>query len=215
MRRFAPIVALTLVASTTFFGAAARADEGQPVAPNSAPTEAAPEMVPPPPSPSTERSTMKRPTTVREFEAARSELRERFEGARVTSLRARAGASRDEEDRIREELSTLERWLDEDTERTNASGFVAGIVMLSLGGSAAVLGGSVLGSVVYDKGADVVPVGAGLLGSGLAAAGIGIALIVSGSPRVMKAKAQSTTSLFAPSARLLVGPGTMGVGGTF
>ena len=53
-------------------------------------------------------------------------------------------------------------------------------------------------------------------GTGLAIAALGIALIVSGSPRVMKADSQSSTaSFFAPSARLLVSPGMTGIGGTF
>ncbi len=212
MRRFAPIFALTLVASTTLFAGSARADEGQPVAPTSAPQEAPPAMVPPPaPSPSTERSALKRrPVSIREFDAARSALNER-----LRSLRASGGKGSDEEDQLRDDVSTLERWRDEDTEMTSTSGFVGGIVMVSVGGTVAALAGICLASDAFfhKGGSDVATCGALTVG-GLVGGLAGIGLLVYGSPQVMKVKAQSTT-LFAPSARLLVGPGTIGVGGTF
>ena len=55
-----------------------------------------------------------------------------------------------------------------------------------------------------------------MFGSGLAVAAVGIVLILVGKPLVMKNEASSTSSnIFARSARLLVGPGTIGLGGTF
>jgi len=227
MRRFATIAALTLVASTTFFAGAARADEGQPVAPTSAPTEAGsaragegqpvaptaaqaeaplPQQVPPPPprSASTEPSTLRRPKTIPEFKAARDELEKRLDDA-----------SEEERFRIRKDLRLLQHWYEADTERTSRSAFVTGVVMLSAGGGVAFLSGVTL-AMNANGPYRVESLLGPMIGGGLAVAGIGVGLIVYGSPRVMKADSQtSATRLFSPSARLLVSPGMTGIGGTF
>ena len=213
MRRFAPIVALTFVASTTFFAGAARADEEvQVLAPTPPPAEAPPAQVPQPlPSPSTQRSALKRPTTIGEFDTAKRALNER-----LRSIRANGGKGSDEEEQARDDLRTLERWFDEDTEMASTPAVVGGVVLMSVGGTAAALGGICLASAAFfHKGSSDVAPCAGVTVGGLVGGLVGLAFLVSGSPRVVKPKAQATTSLFAPSARLLVGPGTVGVGGTF
>ena len=212
MRIFAPIVAFTLMASSTFAVSARADEETQPVAPTSARAEAPlPQQVPPPPprNASTEPSTLRRPKTLDEFEASRDELKNRLDGA-----------SEGERFRIRKDLRLLEHWFEADTENKNESAVAGGIVMVSLGGATAVL--TALGLAVSAMQMDGhsgerrnAMLGVAV-GSGVVVALTGAVLMVYGSPRVMKTKApSSTTSLFAPSARLLVGPGTMGVGGTF
>jgi hypothetical protein len=133
-------------------------------------------------------------------------------------LRATPGESSDEDD-IRKKLRSLQQWFEEDTERASEAGFVTGVVLLSVGGGAAVLTGLGVAASPFARTSISDTAGAicgGVIAGGLAAAGIGIGLIVSGGPRVMKTKApSSTTSLFSPSARLLVSPGMTGIGGTF
>ena len=212
MRRFAPIVALTLVVSTTFFAGSALADEGDPVAPSSPPAEVPlPQQLPPPPprSASKEPSTLRRPKTLHEFKVARNELEKRLDGA-----------SEEERFRIRKDLRLLEHCFEQDTEMTSRFGVVTGVVMLSAGGGAAVFTGIgfAFANLFNFRGGSTPPAAlyGAAIGSGLAVAGIGIGLIVYGSPRVMKVDSRtSATSLFSPSARLLVGPGTMGFEGTF
>jgi hypothetical protein len=210
MRIFAPIVAFTFMASSTLAVSARADEEPQPVArPTSTPAEVPiPQQVPPPPSASgVEPSTLRRPKTLDEFEAARDELEKRLDGA-----------SEEERFRIRKDLRLLKHWFEADTERTSEFGFVGGIVMASVGGGAAALAGLTLPLLAMERGnTDKAQLICGVvIGSGLAVAVTGIVLLVYGRPRGMKTDSQSsTTSLFAPSARLLVGPGTMGVGGTF
>jgi hypothetical protein len=216
MRIFAPIVAFTFMASSTLAVSARADEEPQPVArPTSAPAEVPiPQQVPPPPSASgVEPFTLRHPKTVDEFEAARDELEKRLDGV-----------SEEERVRIRKDLRRLDHWFEADTENKNESAVAGGIVMVSLGGAIAVLTGLGLATLQLQQlggrggGADEktnAMLGVAL-GSGLVVALTGAVLLVYGSPRVMKTKdPSSTTSLFAPSARLLVGPGTMGVGGTF
>jgi hypothetical protein len=211
MRISAPIVAFTFMACSTFAVSARADEEAQPVAPTSAPAEVPiPQQVIPPPSASgVEPSTLRHPKTLDEFEAARNELEKRLDGA-----------SEEERFRIRKDLRLLEHWFEADTENKNESAVAGGIVMVSLGGATAVL--TALGLAVSAMQMDGrsgerrnAMLGVAV-GSGVVVALTGAVLMVYGSPRVMKTKApSSTTSLFAPSARLLVGPGTMGVGGTF
>ena len=210
MRIFAPIVAFTLMASSTFAVSARADEETQPVAPTSARAEAPlPQQVPPPPprNASTEPSTLRRPKTLDEFEAARDALKTRLDGA-----------SGEERVRIRKDLRRLDYWFESDTENENESAVAGGLVMVIVGGATAFSTGvGLAASQLQRVGAnDKTNAMLGVaLGSGLVVALTGAFLLAYGSPRVMKTKAQSTTSLFAPSARLLVGPGTMGVGGTF
>jgi hypothetical protein len=154
-------------------------------------------------------SALSRPTSLGEYAAAKTALEARIDSAR----------SKEEELKLRADLRLLDFWFKEDTERTSRAGFAIGVVMLSTGSGVAVLAGLslALSSAIRFRGA-APPVAEylGAIGGGLTAAGIGIGLIAYGGQRVMKTDSRSsTTSLFAPSARLVVGPGTMGVGGTF
>lgn len=216
MKHVAPILAFTLVATATF-AASARAEgsEEPSVPPMRAPEVDAPSAAPQPAeggSPlwsSTRRwaPTLKRPTSVRGFDEARAELVERLEHAG------------DEEERaeIREDLKTLKAWLDEDTERADPNAFVGGVVLLSVGGAAAVGGGFCLLGGVYGGLNDRTGATCGAaLGVGLGVAAIGLAVFLTGKPLVMKRVSQPTaSSALGPSTRLLVGPGSIGLGGTF
>lgn len=236
MRSFAPIVAFTIVAISTL-AATARADESEPLAPSaqttsptSAPARPAGAPLTPPVaarptlSPSWEEPpTLERPTSLHGYEASRRELKERLRGA-----------SKEESAKIRADLKTLSRWYAEDTRKSSSSQFTGGLTLLSIGG-AGILGGIGVGVVTafvaafdgllsinpnhrYREGRyQTIFAGCGVaIASGLVIAGIGLPLFLSGNSRVMKKDSHyATTPTLAPSARLLVGPGMVGVGGTF
>jgi hypothetical protein len=206
MRIPVPIVALTFMACSTF-AASARADEGTPTAPPAVPaTHPPPEKPPAAPSVSlAASSTLSRPTSLGEYDAVKTALKERLGKAR----------SEEEKNKLRADLRLLDLWFDEDTERTSRAGFIAGVVMLSVGGEVAIWTGPTFAdSDALSKRTGAI-LGA-VFASGLAVAGLGIGLMIYGGPRVMKAASRSsTTSILAPSGRLFVSPGMTGIGGTF
>jgi hypothetical protein len=123
--------------------------------------------------------------------------------------------SEEEELRLLADLRLLDFWFNEDTERTSRAGFIGGVVILSAGGGLAALSGALLAANADGPQSTSALLGAAFAG-GLAVAGLGIGLMIYGGPRVMKAASRSsTTSLFAPSARLFMSPGMTGIGGTF
>lgn len=215
MKHVAPILAFTLFAGS-ICAPSARADETE--AP-SAPAVGAPQGVAPsaPPQPAQRAipkweptpkwaPTLKRPTSVRGYEEAKAEL--------VQRLRH----SEDEErEQIREDLDKLKDWFDEDTQRASQGAFIAGVVMLSVGGAAAVGGGLCLASGLYGGLSDETGATCGAtLGTGLGLATIGLAAFVIGKPLEMRHVARTTASqTLAPSTHLLLAPGSVGLGGTF
>ena len=112
----------------------------------------------------------------------------------------------------------LEHWFDEDTKRSSPGLFEAGLAGLCIGGATALGGGFLLlESMEKDSLVRRNDVAFGAMGvGGLVLAGTGLVLLLVGNSRVMKTDSRSsTTSLFSPSARLLLSPGMTGIGGAF
>jgi len=149
---------------------------------------------------------LKRPTSVRGYEEAIAELVQRLRHS-----------SEEDRERIREDLTTLKVWLDEDTQRASPAAFVAGVVSMSLGGAAALLGGTCLASGLYGGLRDETGTACGAtLGIGLGLAAIGLGAFVIGKPLEMRhVKGSAGGWAAAPATRLLLGPGSIGVGGAF
>jgi hypothetical protein len=208
MRTFAPIVAFTFMACSTF-AVSARADEpisAVPVNVPLLPQVPQPAQETPPRRPSREPATLARPTTLRDYAAARTAIEKRMEGA-----------SEEGEFRLREDLITLEHWFEQDTKRSSTGLFVGGLVMLCVGGATAFGGGALYGkSAGNDSLGNNQDAFIAMVVGGVVVGGTGLVLLLVGNSPVMKTDSQSsTTSLFSPSARLLVSPGMTGIGGTF
>jgi hypothetical protein len=196
MRIFAPIVAFTFVACSTF-AVSARADEATPA---TAPAEAPPAQVPPPVH-STERSTLKRPTSVEEYDDRLSALRD--------SVRHGAGAERAAK---QAELEQVERWYDEDVSRrgpvlgTGIALLVAG-PGLGLGAIAmAIFGGSRSDGI----NGTMTALGVGAIASVL----VGIPLTVIGAQRFVRSP-KPQASLVPASLGFTFGPSSVGLQGSF
>ena len=160
----------------------------------------------PPRSPSREPATLARPTTLADYAAARNAIEKRMEGA-----------GEEGEFRLREDLITLEHWFEQDTKRSSTGLFVGGLVMLCVGGATAFAGGALYGkSAGNDSLGNNQDAFIAMVVGGVVVGGTGLVLLLVGNSPVMKTDSQSsTTSLFFPSARLLVSPGMTGIGGTF
>ena len=190
MRIFAPVVAFTLMASSTF-AVSARADEATPP---TAPAEAPPAKVAPP-VPSTDSSTPKRPTSVEEYDDRIRDLRH--------AVRDSAGAERAAN---QAELDQLERWYDEDVSRRGPV-LGTGIVLLV---ASPLLGLGALGlasGFVFD-GAKAMGIGA------LASLLVGIPLTIVGAQRSVRSP-KPQVRLVPASLGFTFGPSSVGLQGSF